>query len=97
MARASWCHPPGARRARRNQAKGFVWGGTLKGEMAEEKARLLWAMRELPGLDSAWYGGEPGAEDLRDTGRCSSCGRCQCAPPRARRAAKANCSAGSAV
>ena len=67
---------------RRNQAKGFVWGGTLSGRLKEEKARLLRALRELPGLDSAWFQTDSATDaDRAPDGLCGACGRCQCAPP----------------
>jgi len=66
--------------ARREQAKGFVWGGTLQGRLEAEKARLLRALRELPGLDSVFYEGREAAEaDISDQGYCAACGRCRCA------------------
>lgn len=65
----------------RNQAKGFVWGGTLSGRLKEEKARLLRALRELPGLDSAWFQTDSATDaDRSPDGLCGACGRCQCAP-----------------
>ena len=64
---------------RRNQAKGFVWGGTLSGRLKEEKARLLRALRELPGLDSAWFQADSATDaDRSPDGLCGACGRCQC-------------------
>lgn len=58
-----------------------MWGGTLAGRLKEEKARLLRALRELPGLDSAWFQTDSATDaDRAPDGLCGACGRCQRAP-----------------